>query len=108
MNMRHVYVALCLLGVVLPFGPLASLMASNGFDFAAYPAGLFGTPVAAALTLDLAVATAAFLCFVYTDGPERGMRRLWIYAVVALFVNVAVALPLYLHNREIRGSTSGF
>lgn len=101
MSIRHFYLVLCVLGVVLPYWPLAALFAGNGFDFLAYPRGLFGTPVATALTLDLTVTMLAFWCFVLTDGRRQGMRRLWIYLAASVLVNVAVALPMYLYRREV-------
>ena len=101
MGIRHIYLVLCVLGVVLPYWPLADLLAHNDFDLLAYPRGLFGTPVATALTLDLTVTMLAFWCFVLTDGHRQGMRRLWIYLVASVLVNVAVALPMYLYRREV-------
>ncbi|MCY4508336.1 MAG: DUF2834 domain-containing protein [Acidobacteria bacterium] len=98
--MKKLYLALCVLGAVLPYWQLTLFFAENGFSMWGYLHGMLETRVASALALDLVVSLAAFLCFVYTDGPQRGMRRLWVYAVLG-GVALSFALPFYLYRRTI-------
>lgn len=96
--MKKLYLVLCVLGAVLPHWQLALFYAENGFSTLGYLHGMLETRVASALALDLMVSLAAFLCFVYTDGPRRGMRNLWVYAVLGVAA-LSFALPFYLYRR---------
>lgn len=106
MRAANVYLVLCVLGVILPHWQLAQFYAENGFSLTGYLNGMLETRVASALALDLAVSLAAFLCFVFVDGPRRGMRHLWIYAVLGV-VALSFALPFYLYRRTIDAEQSG-
>lgn len=102
MRAARLYLVLCVLGAILPHWQLARFYAENGFTIFGYLEGMLETRVASALALDLAVSLAAFLGFVFIDGPRRGMRHLWIYAVLGV-VALSFALPFYLYRRTIAG-----
>lgn len=99
------YLVLCVLGAILPHWQLAQFYAENGFTAFGYLDGMLETRVASALALDLAVSLAAFVCFVFVDGPRQGMRHLWVYAVLGM-VALSFALPFYLYRRTIAGNES--
>jgi hypothetical protein len=37
---------------------------------------------------------------VFSEGPRRGMKNLWVYVLCTLLVGVSLGLPLFLFFRE--------
>lgn len=68
------------------------------------PAEFFGTAFANALTtaitIDVYCSALVFSVWVVTDAKRMGLRRSWLYVVVCFCIGLAVALPLYLAQRE--------
>lgn len=97
--MTSVYLALAVLGAVLPysaFGPLVLEGASLGvwIDQVLVP------PAARGFTFDLFVSAATFLIWSFRDARQRGVPRWWRLPLVMTLIGLSCAFPLYLWLRE--------
>jgi hypothetical protein len=61
---------------------------------------LFTNPASASVTVDILIASLAFLIWMIIEAHRLGMKHWWIYIVVAIGVAFAAALPLFLLMRE--------
>jgi hypothetical protein len=53
-------------------------------------------------TLDLIIASIAFLIFVLIEGKRSQMKYLWVYFLFTLGIGLSFAFPLFLYMREVR------
>ena len=69
----------------------------NGFlkDSVVNPAAAFGV-------IDLLSVALVALVFVVVEGRRLGMRRLWVYVVVACVIAISVAFPAFLVMRQVK------
>ena len=100
MKPRHVYAALCVLGVVAPLSQFLPFLREHGLDIRRFVDQLFATPVSAFFGLDVVVSSAVLWVFVFVEGRRSGMTRLWAPVVANLTVGVSFGLPLFLYMRE--------
>ena len=100
MRPKHWYLALCLLGTILPWAAFIPFLQAHGADPWAFVSQLFGTPVSAFFGLDVIVSSLVLWTFVLIDGRRRGVRALWAPIVASLVVGVSLGLPLFLYLRE--------
>jgi len=59
-------------------------------------------PAATFMSLDATLVATAGLVFMLVEGYRLGMRRLWVYVVLAFGVAISVALPVFLLMRQLR------
>lgn len=100
MKTSHLYLALCLIGLALPYSRLVPCLAANGLD----PALLWGelTPsrLAAFGWLDIIISALALFVFIDTDGRRQQVPWRWLPFLDTLTVGVSLGLPLYLLLRK--------
>lgn len=90
--MKKIYVALAVLGFVLPMWQLARFIGSHGLDVAAFAALPFANAPSSMFALDLIVSCLVFWTFVFTQRvPHR-----WLYVALTLLAGLSLALPLFL------------
>ena len=102
MRPKHLYLALCVVGTVLPWAAFLLFLRDHGLDPAAFVRQLFGTPVSGFFGLDVIVSALALWAFVLFEGRRLAMRHLWAPVVATLLVGVSLGLPLFLYLRETR------
>src|SRR5215813_8142449 len=100
MLMQWLYLIVAILGTVLPLSQFLPFLATYGFDMPLFFRQLFQNHVSAFFGMDVIVSSLALWLFVFTEGPRRGMKNLWVYIVCNLAVGVSLALPLFLFFRE--------
>ena len=59
-----------------------------------------GGPAVSSLTTDLLIVAIAAVALIIVEGRRLGMKRLWIYVLLAPLVALAFAFPLFLAVRE--------
>jgi hypothetical protein len=97
---RHLYLALCVLGTVLPNSQLFPFLARHGLDAPLIVEQLFANQISSLFGLDVIVSSMAFWVFVFTEGRRRQMKHLWVYLICSLTVGLSLGLPLFLYIRE--------
>ena len=98
--MANFYLALCVVGVVVPYGFFLPWLLDNGLDVSLFITELVSTRVGAFFGADVIVSAVALFGFVVTDGRRAEMKWLWAPVVGTLCVGVSLGLPLFLYLRE--------
>ncbi len=98
--MQWSYLIIAILGAVLPLSQLLPFLTTYGFDIPLLFRQLFQNHVSAFFGLDVIVSSIALWVLVFSEGPRRGMKNLWVYVLCNLAVGVSLALPLFLFFRE--------
>jgi len=102
MKPKHLYLFLCIVGIVVPFIPFAPFVHQHGLDVVLIFNQLFATPISSFFGLDVMVATLVLWILVWVEGRRVGMRRLWAPVLASLTVGISLGLPLFLYMRERR------
>jgi uncharacterized protein DUF2834 len=102
MRPRHIYLALCILGAILPLAAFAPFLGAHGLDVREFVEQLFATPVSSFFGWDVIVSSLVLWAFVFLEGRRLGMNRLWAPIAANLLVGVSLGLPLFLYLREVR------
>jgi len=107
MRPKHVYLALSVVGTLLPVWAFVPFLRTYGLSAGAFLNQLFATPVSSFFGWDVIVSSLVLWCFVLAEGRRLGMSRLWAPIVANLLVGVSLGLPLFLYLRELRRETLG-
>jgi hypothetical protein len=99
-KVRHFYLALALLGLLLPYWQLIPWLVAHGPNLALLFRELFANRVAAAFGIDVLLSAIVFLAFVLGEGRRLQIRGLWLPIGAVVLVGVSFALPLFLYMRE--------
>ncbi|MDO8681122.1 MAG: DUF2834 domain-containing protein [Acidobacteriota bacterium] len=100
MTPKTIYLALCVLGTVLPLSQLMPFVRDHGLDLQLLIAQLFASPISSFFGLDVIVSSVVLWVFVACEGRRAGVRHLWAPIAASLLVGVSLALPLFLYLRE--------
>jgi uncharacterized protein DUF2834 len=102
MRPRHVYLSLCVLGLLLPYSQFLPFLREHGLDLRLIGEQLFANRISSFFGLDVIVSSVVLWIFVRVEGRRLAMRRRWLPLVALLTVGVSLALPLFLYLREAR------
>jgi hypothetical protein len=94
-----VFGLLAILGVALPWYFNLQFLASGESPLEFLRAG-FANPAVASVTVDILIASTAFLIWMIVESRRLGMRNWWIYIVLTFSLAFAFAFPLFLMMRE--------
>lgn len=100
MKPKTIYLALCFLGVALPYWQFVPWVAQNGLNMHLFFQQLFVNRVSAFFGMDVIVSAVALLVFVRYEHSRTPIRGRWLPLVAVLTVGVSLALPLFLYLRE--------
>ena len=106
MRLKHLYLALCVPGTVLPCSQLIPFLEDHGLDARIFVAELFATRVGGFFGWDVIVSSLVLWVFVLSEGRKLGMKHLWLPVAANLTVGVSLGLPLFLYMREAARSPS--
>jgi len=102
MRMKYIYLALCVLGFILPVSQLVPLMMeTGGFDFALFIQQAFANRGSSLIAMDLLVTALASLVLIVVEGRRLGMPRIWVPIACVFLVGMSLGLPLFLYMREL-------
>jgi|SRR6516162_4180227 hypothetical protein len=102
MKLRHTYLGLCVLGVVLPYWQFIPWMTTNGLNLSLFISELFSTRIGAFFGLDVVVSALVLLVFVATEGRRLGIWALSLPVLATVVVGVSLGLPLFLYLRQLK------
>jgi hypothetical protein len=100
MKLRHCYLALCVLGTILPYSQLVPWIATHGLDFPLLFQELFSTRVSAFFALDVIVSAIVLVIFVLSEGRRLDVSALWLPVAATLLIGVSLGFPLFLYMRQ--------
>ena len=101
LRLRHVYIALCVVGILLPYSQLVPWLVQHGPDLPLVLQQLFANRIGGFFGFDVIVASVVLWVFVFAEGGRLGMRHLWLPVVASLLVGVSLGLPLFLYLRQL-------
>jgi hypothetical protein len=102
MRPKQLYLALCVLGTVLPLAAFLPFLRSHGLDAHAFIQQLFATPVSRFFAWDVIVSSLVLWTLVLVEGRRHRISHLWAPIAANLVVGVSLGLPLFLYMREAR------
>jgi len=94
------YLALCIVGTLLPYSQLIPFLRQHGLDLHLFFAQLFANRVSGFFGLDVIVSSLVLWVFVYVDSRRYRVRAPWAPILANLAVGVSLGLPLFLYLRE--------
>lgn len=98
--MANVYLALCVAGVVVPYGFFVPWLLDHGPDVPLFISELLSTRIGAFFGADVIVAAVALFGFMGAEGRRAGVKGLWAPVLGTICVGVSLGLPLFLYLRE--------
>jgi len=102
MRVRHWYLLLCLLGIILPYTQFIPFLQAHGLDLRLFIQQLFANRIGGFFGMDVIVASVVLWTAVLTDRARGRIRHAWLPLVGTLAVGVSLGLPLWLFLRESR------
>ena len=102
MRLRQVYLALCFLGLLLPYWKLVPWLIDHGLNLTLLCQELFATRIGAFFGLDVVVSAIVLFVNIATEGRRLAMSLLWLPIVATVLVGVSLGLPLFLYLRQRR------
>ena len=101
-TVKHLYLALCVAGTVLPLWQFMPFVRDHGLDAGLFFHQLFANPVSGFFGLDVIVSSIVLWVLVAVEGRRAGVSHLWAPIAASLAVGVSLGLPLFLYLRERR------
>jgi len=101
MKIRHWYIALSVLGVVLPYSQFIPFLQQHGLDLRLFVQLLFANRIAAFFGLDVIVSSIVLWVVVLVDRRRSRVPHAWAPLLGNLLVGVSLGLPLWLYLREV-------
>lgn len=100
MQAKWVYLALAVVGAIVPMSIFLPWVWTNGFAPGAFLAALNANPISRFFAWDLLISGLAVLAWIATEARRRAIPHAWVAAIGTLCVGVSFGLPLYLYLRE--------
>lgn len=100
MKPKHVYAALCVAGIVLPYSQFVPFLREHGLDLRLLIQQLFANRIGGFFGWDVIVSALALWALVRIEGRRAGLRHAWVPLAAVLTVGVSLGLPLFLYMRE--------
>jgi len=101
-KLRHFYLAVATLGLLLPNAAFFGWVAAHGLDGSRFLRDLFANGVSAFFGLDVVVSALAVTGFIAVEARRLGLRRPWVPITAVCIVGVSFGLPLFLYQRQRR------
>ncbi|GAK84134.1 hypothetical protein JCM19238_1700 [Vibrio ponticus] len=98
--MTKFYLALTVLGILLPYGAFLPWLLTHGVDISLLYQQATVNPISIGAWLDVVVAVVALLGFIWIDGQRQNIKYRSVAVIGTLTVGVSCGLPLYLYLRE--------
>jgi hypothetical protein len=97
---QYLYIALCILGTVVPGSQLLVFIREHGLNFPLMIQQLFANRISAFFGLDVVISSMVLWVLILTEGRRRQMKHLWLYICSNALLGVSLGLPLFLYMRE--------
>ena len=98
----RLYLSLTVMGSVLPWIFLDQFLFSGNASITEFFAQALASPIAIALSADLAISCLVFFCLAWFALSRLGLSRrwLWLYLGCTFGIGLSCSLPLFLYLRE--------
>lgn len=100
MPRKYAYLALFVLGTVVPYLSFVPWVMDHGFDISLMVEELFANRISAFFALDVVISALVLFVFVSFEGRRAGVRHTWAPIIATLAIGVSAGLPLFLFLRE--------
>ena len=100
--MKHFYLPLAVLGLLVPYFFLGLFLVRYGLDLALIYNSLFGNPIATFFVADLLISIVVFWIFLGRESRRLGMKSWGFYISATVLVGLSFSFPLFMHFRERR------
>jgi hypothetical protein len=94
MRLRHLYLALCVLGVVVPYAQFVPWLSQHGFQIGLFVRELFATRVGAFFGLDVVLSAVALFVFICAERKAVAIRHVWLPIIGTLVVGVSLGVTI--------------
>ena len=98
--MKLFYLAMTVLGLLLPFSQFVPWLFEFGLDIPLLLSEASATAISAFAWLDVVVTAVVVIGFIIGDCLRRSVSVLWLPILGTLLVGPSFGLPLYLYLRE--------
>ena len=102
MKPKTAYLALSILGAVLPYLKFVPWVAEHGLNATLFVQELFVNRISAFFAMDVIVAAVVLIRFVRVESFRLDTYRWWLPVAGTLVVGVSPGLPLFLYMRELK------
>lgn len=96
---RTLYLALAIVGAIVPYMFFVQFFATEGLG-GNFTGALFVNGAAGGFAADVLLSSVAFWIFLFAEARRTGVSRPWMYVLVNLAIGLSCALPLFLWARE--------
>lgn len=101
--MKRVYLALALLGLVVPYYLIGSIiLETGGFGLALFFQQALANNSTRLLAVDLTISVLAFWSFMIHESRRLGIRYWWAFLLLTGAVGLCCAVPTFLYVRQSR------
>ena len=100
MPRKYLYLALFVVGAVVPYLSFVPWVLDHGFDISLMVEELFANRISAFFGLDVIVSAIVLWVFIAIESPRVGVRHTWAPVAASLAIGVSAGLPLFLYLRE--------
>jgi hypothetical protein len=100
MKPKTLYLALCILGLLLPYAEFVPWVLQHGLNLPLFVRELFANRIGAFFGVDVLVSAVALVAFTRIESRRVGIRHRWLVILAVLTVGVSLGLPLFLYLRE--------
>jgi hypothetical protein len=101
MKPKTIYLALCFIGVGLPYWQFLPWVMQHGMNLTLFAHELFANRVSAFFGMDVFASAAVLVVFMRIESSRLKIRGRWIPLVALIAVGVSLGLPLFLYMREL-------
>src|SRR5262249_47370601 len=102
MKKKNIYLALCLLGIVLPYWQFVPWVMQNGLNMLLFFQQLFANRIGAFFGMDVVASAVTLMVFTRLENSNLGSGIRWLTLLAVLTVGVSLGLPLFLYLRELK------
>jgi hypothetical protein len=100
MKPKAAYLALAILGAVLPYWRFVEWLTEHGLNSALFFQELFVNRISTFFAMDVIVSAVVLIRFIRVESSRLAIRRWWLPLAGTLAVGVSFGLPLFLYMRE--------
>ena len=107
MRVRYIYLALCILGALLPYSQFVPWALEYGLNLPLFFEQLFANRIGGFFGLDVVICALVLWVFVLVEGRRLGLPCLWLPVGASLIVGPSLGFPLFLYMRQVHLDKAG-
>jgi hypothetical protein len=100
MKPKILYLALCVLGIIVPYWQFVPWVSQHGLNLPLFVRELFATRIGAFFGMDVVASAITLVIFTRVESARVRVSNRWLVVVSVLTVGVSLGLPLFLFLRE--------